>query len=131
MNPDENVNLLNVKVAVRVRPISTVNTGNSSSRIVSTSIPLSSQRRSTSTTSRSSKSKKENKAASVVNAPDSSHICLRNPKTWNSTRQEQKTFRFDKVFPENTSQHKVFNEVRFACFFVYTISKGPQTVFFV
>ena len=113
MNADENIDLLNVKVAVRVRPISTVNTSNSSSRIVSTSRPLSSKGRSSSSTSRSSKSRKENKLASVVNAVDNRRICLYNPKTWTSTRQEQKTFRFDKVFAENTSQHKVFNEVSF------------------
>ena len=102
MNPTENVNLLNVNVAVRLRPISTVNTGSSSSRAVSSSRPLSSNRYSAASTSRSSKSRKEHRVFSIVNALDDGHICLRNPKGHNSSRQEQKTFKFD----ENDKIHQ-------------------------
>ena len=118
MEPNDSIKVVNVTVAVRVRPLSTIHIGSESSNLHVHSTPRerlskSPKKRPSSASAIRSARSKEPKPTSVTQVTDGKTICLKNPRTSNTGRLEQRTFRFDKVFKESSTQQELFSQVKF------------------
>eukprot|EP01084_Bolivina_argentea_P289804 497722_1 len=108
----ENVKLAKVKLFIRERPP----TAGPSQHLVPTS-PISvthpksyaSHIQTPKRKTRDTESKRQKQITTIFNEYKS--IKINNPKTLTSPRHEQKEFSFDKIFPHNTTQNTLFEEI--------------------